>query len=169
MLYVLPMPLHEHVRVVSSAEKADGVDRDALRGAQGWLAERLEEAGFAEGSVEALVALGDPAFEIVATATLHDSTLIVMGTRGEGLAARALPDLVTLDTAWPTQVVVTSLNSLVVGRMVASHVHADALLSAERDDQELIYRSPLLAYLSPGRYATIKESDSFPFPADFKR
>ncbi|MCK5410852.1 MAG: flavin reductase [Gemmatimonadota bacterium] len=62
-----------------------------------------------------------------------------------------------------------SLNSIVVGRVVASHVHADALRSAERDDQELIYRSPLLAYLSPGRYATIKESYSFPFPADFKR
>jgi flavin reductase (DIM6/NTAB) family NADH-FMN oxidoreductase RutF len=62
-----------------------------------------------------------------------------------------------------------SLNSLVVGRVVASHVHADFLRSAESDDQELIYRSPLLAYLSPGRYATIKESDSFPFPADFKR
>jgi nucleotide-binding universal stress UspA family protein len=89
-LHVLPMPLHEHVRVVSSAEKVDAVDRDARCGAQGWLAERLEEAGFAEGSVEALVALGDPAFEIVATATLHDSTLIIMGTRGEGLVARAL-------------------------------------------------------------------------------
>jgi flavin reductase (DIM6/NTAB) family NADH-FMN oxidoreductase RutF len=62
-----------------------------------------------------------------------------------------------------------SLNSLVVGRVVASHVHAEFLRSAERDDQELIYRSPLLAYLSPGRYATIKESYSFPFPADFKR
>ncbi|MCK5410851.1 MAG: universal stress protein [Gemmatimonadetes bacterium] len=89
-LHVLPMPLHEHVRVVSSAEKADEVDRDARRGAQGWLAERLEEAGFAEGSVEALVALGDPAFEIVVTATRHASTLIIMGTRGEGLLARSL-------------------------------------------------------------------------------
>ena len=62
-----------------------------------------------------------------------------------------------------------SLNSLIVGRIVAAHVHPDALRSADRDDQDLIYQSPLLAYLSPGRYATVKESYAFPFPADFKR
>jgi len=62
-----------------------------------------------------------------------------------------------------------SLNSLIVGRIVAAHVHRDALRSADRDDQDLIYHSPLLAYLSPGRYATVKESYAFPFPADFQR
>ena len=62
-----------------------------------------------------------------------------------------------------------SLNSLIVGRIVAAHIHPDALRSADRDDQDLIYQSPLLAYLSPGRYATVKESYAFPFPADFKR
>lgn len=62
-----------------------------------------------------------------------------------------------------------SLNSLIVGRIVAAHVHPDALRSADGDDQDLIYRSPLLAYLNPGRYATVKESYAFPFPADFRR
>ena len=62
-----------------------------------------------------------------------------------------------------------SLNSLIVGRIVVAHIHPDALRSADRDDQDLIYQSPLLAYLSPGRYATVKESYAFPFPADFKR
>jgi flavin reductase (DIM6/NTAB) family NADH-FMN oxidoreductase RutF len=62
-----------------------------------------------------------------------------------------------------------SLNSLIVGRIVAAHVHPDVLRSADRDDQDLIYQAPLLAYLSPGRYATVKESYAFPFPADFKR
>jgi flavin reductase (DIM6/NTAB) family NADH-FMN oxidoreductase RutF len=62
-----------------------------------------------------------------------------------------------------------SLNSLIVGRIVAAHVHPDALRSADRDDQDLIYHSPLLAYLNPGRYATVKESYAFPFPADFQR
>ena len=61
------------------------------------------------------------------------------------------------------------LDSLIVGRIVAAHVHRDALRSADRDDQDLIYHSPLLAYLNPGRYATVKESYAFPFPADFKR
>ena len=37
--------------------------------------------------------------------------------------------------------------------------------SSERDDQDLIHDSPLLAYLSPGRYASIGENNSFPFPA----
>jgi flavin reductase (DIM6/NTAB) family NADH-FMN oxidoreductase RutF len=62
-----------------------------------------------------------------------------------------------------------SLNSLIVGRIVAAQVHPDALRSADRDDQDLIYHSPLLAYLNPGRYATVKESYAFPFPADFQR
>ena len=62
-----------------------------------------------------------------------------------------------------------SLNSLIVGRIVAAHVHRDAMRSVDRDDQDLIYQSPLLAYLNPGRYATVKESYAFPFPADFRR
>ena len=62
-----------------------------------------------------------------------------------------------------------SLNSLIVGRVVAAHIQPEALRSADNDDQDLIYRSPLLAYLNPGRYATVKESYAFPFPADFKR
>ncbi len=62
-----------------------------------------------------------------------------------------------------------SLNSLIVGRIVAARVHPDAMRSVDRDDQDVIYHSPLLAYLNPGRYATVKESYAFPFPADFKR
>jgi hypothetical protein len=39
----------------------------------------------------------------------------------------------------------------------------------ERDEQDIIHDSPLLAYLNPGRYASIDESRSFPFPAGFMR
>jgi len=60
-------------------------------------------------------------------------------------------------------------NSLVTGRIVAAHVHRDYLRVFERDDQDLIHDSPLLAYLSPGRYASIGENYSFPFPAGFMR
>ena len=60
-------------------------------------------------------------------------------------------------------------NSLICGRVVEAHVHRDYLRVSERDDQDLIHESPLLAYLSPGRYARITESYSFPFPAGFMR
>jgi len=60
-------------------------------------------------------------------------------------------------------------NSLIVGRIVAAHAREDYLRASERDDQDLIHDSPLLAYLNPGRYASIGESYSFPFPAGFMR
>ncbi|HSK98710.1 MAG TPA: flavin reductase [Rubrobacteraceae bacterium] len=60
-------------------------------------------------------------------------------------------------------------NSLIAGRVVAAHVSEDYLRISERDDNDLIHESPLLAYLSPGRYARVAESNSFPFPADFLR
>ena len=60
-------------------------------------------------------------------------------------------------------------NSLIVGRVVAAHVHQDALRAEERDDQDLIHLSPLLAYLHPGRFAAIGESRSFPFPEGMER
>jgi flavin reductase (DIM6/NTAB) family NADH-FMN oxidoreductase RutF len=60
-------------------------------------------------------------------------------------------------------------NSLIVGRIVAAHVREDYLRASERDEQDLIHGSPLLAYLSPGRYASVGESYSFPFPAGFMR
>ena len=60
-------------------------------------------------------------------------------------------------------------NSLIAGRIVAAHVREDYLRASDRDDNDLIHESPLLAYLSPGRYARVGESNSFPFPADFMR
>ena len=60
-------------------------------------------------------------------------------------------------------------NSLITGRIVATHVRGDYLRVSERDDQDLIHESPLLAYLSPGRYAPLRENYSFPFPKDFTR
>lgn len=60
-------------------------------------------------------------------------------------------------------------NSLIVGRVLAAHVRPDYLRASEKDDQDLIHDSPLLAYLSPGRYSPVAESYSFPFPAGFMR
>lgn len=59
--------------------------------------------------------------------------------------------------------------SLIVGEVVAAAADPAALRELERDDADLIHDAPLLAYLQPGRIATIDRSASFPFPAGFSR
>ncbi|NNF59176.1 MAG: flavin reductase [Rhodothermaceae bacterium] len=61
------------------------------------------------------------------------------------------------------------VNSLLCGRIVAAHVHEEALRISEADDAERLFAAPLLAYLHPGRYATLAETHAFPFPARFSR
>lgn len=61
------------------------------------------------------------------------------------------------------------VNSLIVGKLVAASVATDALRFDDGDDQALIHQSPLLAYLHPGRFASIDDSLSFPFPAGMKK
>jgi flavin reductase (DIM6/NTAB) family NADH-FMN oxidoreductase RutF len=61
------------------------------------------------------------------------------------------------------------INSLIVGKITAATASASVLRHADVDDQELIAESPLLVYLSPGRYATIDRSLAFPFPAGFQK
>jgi flavin reductase (DIM6/NTAB) family NADH-FMN oxidoreductase RutF len=58
-------------------------------------------------------------------------------------------------------------NSLVVGRVVAALAEESSLRLHDRDDGDLIHDAPLLAYLSPGRFAIVSESYSFPFSEDF--
>jgi len=60
-------------------------------------------------------------------------------------------------------------NSLIAGRIVAAHVDETALRSCDRDDQDLLRQSPLLAYLSPGRFVTLDHSQAFPFHEGFQR
>ena len=60
-------------------------------------------------------------------------------------------------------------NCLITGEVVAAYGHPDYIRSSEYDDQELIHDAPLLAYLPPGRFASITRSNAFPFPADMKR
>jgi len=60
-------------------------------------------------------------------------------------------------------------NCLITGEVVAAYAHPDYIRSSELDDQELIHAAPLMAYLPPGRFATIKRSNAFPFPAHMKR
>ncbi len=58
-------------------------------------------------------------------------------------------------------------NCLIAGEIVAASVDETALRIAAEDDQDILLRSPLLAYLSPGRYAKIDHSYSFPFHVGF--
>ena len=60
-------------------------------------------------------------------------------------------------------------NSLVIGRVVAALADRAALRASEREDDELLRANPLLAYLHPGRFATIEKSQGFPFPRGFRR
>ncbi|PTN11813.1 flavin reductase family protein [Nitrosomonas aestuarii] len=60
-------------------------------------------------------------------------------------------------------------NNLIIGEVVAAQVDNEFIRIVERDDQELIHASPLLAYLYPGRFAKIEQSFSFPFPKGFSR
>ena len=59
-------------------------------------------------------------------------------------------------------------NSLIIGAVVAASVDERALRASDSDDSDVIHSSPLLAYLAPGRFASIGASLSFPFPHDFK-
>jgi flavin reductase (DIM6/NTAB) family NADH-FMN oxidoreductase RutF len=60
-------------------------------------------------------------------------------------------------------------NSLIIGRIVGAYAAKEAIRGHDRDDADIISHSPVLAYLAPGRFTTIKDSKAFPFPAQFKK
>jgi flavin reductase (DIM6/NTAB) family NADH-FMN oxidoreductase RutF len=59
-------------------------------------------------------------------------------------------------------------NAIVVGKIVAAAAPEEALRVSDGDDADTIARNPILAYLSPGRFAAVDRSFSFPFPIDFR-
>jgi flavin reductase (DIM6/NTAB) family NADH-FMN oxidoreductase RutF len=59
-------------------------------------------------------------------------------------------------------------NSLIIGEVVAAAIDAGSRRDTEIDDADLIASAPLLAYLSPGRFARIQESNSFPYHTNFR-
>ena len=60
-------------------------------------------------------------------------------------------------------------NSLIAGRIIEAHIDKNNQRHSETDDGELIHDNPILAYLYPGRFAEIKETQKLPFPDGFKR
>ena len=59
--------------------------------------------------------------------------------------------------------------SLVIGRIVAALANEDSLLLDDADPADVVRAAPLLAYVSPGRFARVADTLSFPFPAHFSR
>jgi flavin reductase (DIM6/NTAB) family NADH-FMN oxidoreductase RutF len=59
-------------------------------------------------------------------------------------------------------------NGLVIGDVVAAAADERALRDPETDDADLLHALPLVAYLSPGRFARIDDTQAFPFPIDFR-
>jgi flavin reductase (DIM6/NTAB) family NADH-FMN oxidoreductase RutF len=60
-------------------------------------------------------------------------------------------------------------NVLIIGRVVAAHVSEQALRAFDVDDADLLHASPLLAYVHPGRVATVADTVSFPYHQGFSR
>ncbi len=60
-------------------------------------------------------------------------------------------------------------NSLILGEIVAADAKRGIMKLPSVDENESIYQNPQLVYISPGRYAVIKESHAFPFPENFKK
>lgn len=59
--------------------------------------------------------------------------------------------------------------SIITGQIEAAFVHKDYKILSEVDAQKQIFDNPLVAYIAQGRFASIKETFSFPYPKDFKR
>ena len=59
-------------------------------------------------------------------------------------------------------------NTLIIGEVVAAAADERSIRASGGDDSDLIAGSPLLAYISPGRFASISQTYSFPFHTDFK-
>ena len=61
------------------------------------------------------------------------------------------------------------VNSLIVGKIVAAQIDPAYLRALERDDQDLLREAPLLAYVSPGRFASIQDTQALPIPKGMKK
>ncbi len=59
--------------------------------------------------------------------------------------------------------------SLITGRIEQAKVHKNYKIVSDEGHQKQIYDHPLLAYIAPGRFASIKETLTYPYPKDFQR
>lgn len=60
-------------------------------------------------------------------------------------------------------------NSLITGIITEAYIREEALRISEREDEDVVRQTQMLAYVSPGRFATIDASLNYPFPAGYRR
>jgi flavin reductase (DIM6/NTAB) family NADH-FMN oxidoreductase RutF len=60
-------------------------------------------------------------------------------------------------------------NSLITGTISRAHASKSAMRHSDRDDNDVIHSNPLLAYIYPGRFTIIEDTQTLPFPDGFKR
>jgi len=60
-------------------------------------------------------------------------------------------------------------NSLILGKIIQAHAISEVVRTPARDDNEILYDYPHLVYISPGRFAKVHETQTFPFHANFKK
>ena len=60
-------------------------------------------------------------------------------------------------------------NCLITGEIVSAYADEECIRGDDRDDQELLSTAPVLAYVTPGRFAAIDVANAFPFPAAMKK
>ncbi|HVH26644.1 MAG TPA: flavin reductase [Vicinamibacterales bacterium] len=61
------------------------------------------------------------------------------------------------------------VNSLIVGEVIAASADETFLRAEDRDEAEQLFHSPLLVYVSPGRYGVLGHTTRFPFPEGYSR
>ena len=66
------------------------LETDAAGAMREWLNERIRESGLPTDRVEAMIGIGDPSYEIIAQARRAEADLVVLGSRGGGIARTAL-------------------------------------------------------------------------------
>jgi flavin reductase (DIM6/NTAB) family NADH-FMN oxidoreductase RutF len=59
-------------------------------------------------------------------------------------------------------------STLIIGTVLAASAEERILHTAAADGHDPLRSAPLLAYLSPGRFASIEQSSPFPFHRDFQ-
>ncbi|WP_340202282.1 flavin reductase [Ascidiimonas sp. W6] len=60
-------------------------------------------------------------------------------------------------------------NSIITGKISAAFVNSNYLRMSDLDEQEQLYKHPLLVYVADGRFAKVSETFNFPFPKDFMK
>ena len=60
-------------------------------------------------------------------------------------------------------------NALVAGEIVGKYVHSDAYHATDEEPESVLERAPVMAYLYPDRFASVSETQAFPFPEGFEK